>query len=186
MFNKAEMLNRRASNPKFKSREILNVLALHKGEVVADIGAGGGYFSMLFAEDVGLDGKVYSLDTNPKMLTHIKSYAEENQLTNINTVLVNEDDLNLPEHGCDLIFLRNVFHHIQDKETYFAKLKSFLKPNGRIVIIDYKKTETFNFINLMKHYVEENLIISTLENAGYKITDSYDFLSEQSFNIFSL
>jgi len=75
--------------------------------------------------------------------------ARDNQMTNIETVLVDENGLNLPEEGCDLIFLRNAFHHIEDPACYFKTLKRFPKPRGKVVIIDYKKRAVLNFITLM-------------------------------------
>lgn len=184
MLNRAEMLNRRASNPKFKVDEIINILSLEKGNVVADIGCGGGYISMRLAGKVGLDGKVYAVDANKNMLDYVNTLAKDNQMTNLETVLVDENGLKLPAQSCDLIFLRDVFHHIEDRKSYFLTLKSYLKPNGKVVIIDYKKSNSFSFINLMKHYVKEELIQETLKEAGYVLIESFDFLPEQSFNIF--
>lgn len=185
LFKKAEMMNKRASQPKFKMNEILEVLLVEKGGAIADIGSGGGCFTVRFAEKVGLDGKVYAVDTNTDNLNYVKNYAEETQLTNIETVLAEENKIILPEK-CDLIFLRNAFHHIKEPETYFRNLKRYLKPRGKIVIIDYKKRAAFNFITLMGHYVEEEHIQETMKNAGYELYERYDFLPEQSFNIFEL
>jgi len=72
---KAKMFNRAASNPKNKPDEILNVLKLRQGQVVADIGAGGGYFSLRFAEIAGKNGRVFAVDTNQKFLGYIKNEA---------------------------------------------------------------------------------------------------------------
>jgi len=80
LFNKAEMLNRRASHPKFKAREIIRALEIKKGSVVAYIGAGGGYFTMLFAEAVGREGRVYAVDTDVKLLNYIEKRAVERKV----------------------------------------------------------------------------------------------------------
>lgn len=186
LLNRAEMLNRRASHPKFKGDEILKVLSLSRNAVAADIGSGGGFFTMKFAEIVGLDGMVYALDKNKKFLSYIAMQAQENQMSNIRTVVVNEKGLDLPQHRCDLIFLRNSFHHIEDPVNYFRTMKKFLKPEGKVVIIDYKKCAAFSFITLMGHYVKEELIQETMKDAGYLLVESYDILPEQSFNIFQL
>lgn len=185
MFNRAEMFNYRARHPKFKADEIIRKLALRKRAVVADIGSGGGYFAIRFAETVGLDGKIYAIDTNPKFLSHIAKVAGENKLTNIETISIKRNGLNLPEQSCDLIFLRNVFHHLDDPVAYFKTLKRFLKPGGKVAVIDYKKPKSFSFISLLGHYVEEGLILETMKKAGYEPVECYDFLPEQSFNIFS-
>ncbi|MBM7854577.1 ubiquinone/menaquinone biosynthesis C-methylase UbiE [Desulfohalotomaculum tongense] len=184
LFNRAEMLNRRARHPKFKADEIIGALNLQKGAVIADIGSGGGYFTMRFAEAVGPEGKVYAVDVNAKLLAYIENYAKENRMTNVETVLVGESGLNLPEQSCSLIFLRNVFHHLNSPERYFKALKRFLKPGGRVIIIDYKKGTALNLIALMRHHVEEAFIQETMKNAGYDLVDRYCFLPQQSFNVF--
>ncbi len=186
LFNRAEMLNRRASQPKFRVNEIMKVLAMPRGARVADIGCGGGFFTMKFAERVGLDGKVYAVDKNKKFLTYIEKQAQEKQITNIKSVLIKEKGIELPEQSCDLIFLRNVFHHIEDPTNYFKSMKIYLKPKGKVAIIDYKKCAAFNFITLMGHYVKEELIQKTMKDAGYLHIARYEFLPEQSFNIFEL
>lgn len=178
------MLNRRASHPKFKADEIIEVLSLQKGAVVADIGSGGGYFTIRFAKTVGLNGRVFAVDTNARLLAYVKNYAKKNQITNVETVLIDKNGLNLPKEGCDLIFLRNVFHHLNQPEHYFKTLKCFLKPGGRVVVIDYKKRKTLNVIALIGHYAEEAFIQETMKNAGYVLVERYDFLPEQTFNVF--
>lgn len=184
MFNRLEMLNRRAAQPKFKANEIIRTLYIKAGATVADIGAGGGYFTMCFAEAVGRDGRVYAVDNNAKSAAYVENMSKQNGMTNIEAVLLDNTALKLPEHGCDLIFLRNVFHHLDETVEYFKDLKRFLKPEGRVVIIDYKKRKTFNFIALMGHHVEEETIRKTMSAAGYSLVERYDLLSEQSFTVY--
>jgi arsenite methyltransferase len=102
---KVEMFNRRASDPKNKPDELLEVLALQQGQKIADIGAGGGYFSLRFAEVVGKDGRVFAVDTNPKFLEFIKDNAKKKGLDNVETALTTEDNPTLPEQSIDLIFI---------------------------------------------------------------------------------
>lgn len=72
----AEMFNKKASDPKNKPDDILKALELQPGQKVADIGAGGGYFSLRFAEVVGKNGQVFAVDTDPKFLEYIRHYAK--------------------------------------------------------------------------------------------------------------
>ncbi|MGQ9507656.1 MAG: class I SAM-dependent methyltransferase [Candidatus Bathycorpusculaceae bacterium] len=94
---KAEMFNRKASNPKNKPDETLEALALQQGQMVADIGAGGGYFSLRFAEAVGKNGQVFAVDTNPNFLEFVKNSAKEKGLDNVETILIAADNPTLPE-----------------------------------------------------------------------------------------
>lgn len=81
------MFNRKASNPKNKPYEILQTLALKQGQNIADIGAGGGYFSLRFADAVGREGQVYAVDTDVGFLEFIKNGAKEKGLNNVETIL---------------------------------------------------------------------------------------------------
>lgn len=181
---KAEMFNKKAADPKNKPDKIIEVIGLKQGQSIADIGAGGGYFSLRFAEIVGDKGKVYAIDTNPEFLQFIKSNAKEKSLNNVVTILT-KDKLDLPENNLDFIFMRNVTHHIPNRIEYFKNLKRFLKSNGKIVIIEYKKGKIFTFRGLFGHDVPKETIIQEMKEAGYLLEEEFDFLPEQHFTIFS-
>ena len=87
----------------------------------------------------------------------------------------------------DLIFLRNVTHHLPNRINYFKDLSSTLKPDGKIVIIEYDgRGGFFSFQRLHKHFVPKDQLQDEMKQAGYKLQESYDFLSEQSFTVFTL
>lgn len=179
------MFNRKASNPKNKPYEILQTLALKQGQNIADIGAGGGYFSLRFADAVGRKGRVYAVDTNAEFLEFIENGAEEKGLNNVKTILVTENDLPLPERSLDLVFMRNVYHHLTNRVEYVRKLKRVLKPEGKIAIIEYKRSGFFSFHRIFGHYVPKETIVEEMNEAGYRLKEDLDFLPEQSFTIFS-
>jgi ubiquinone/menaquinone biosynthesis C-methylase UbiE len=182
---KAEMFNKKASDPKNKSDEILVTLGLQQGQKVADIGAGGGYFSLRFAETVGTGGRVFAVDTNLEFLEFIKSSAREKGLVNVKTVLAAKENATLPRKSLNLIFMRNVCHHLLKRVEYFKGLKDALKTDGRIAIIEYRGGKGFSFHRLFGHYVPKERIIKEMEEAGYQLEKDLDFLPEQSFMIFS-
>jgi arsenite methyltransferase len=186
MVNKAKMFNKKASDPKNKPDQILETIALQPGQTIADIGAGGGYFSLRFADAVGRNGMVYAIDTNPEFLEFITNTSTEKGLSNIKTVLAAEDKLILPKKSLDVIFLRNVYHHLQNRVEYFRNLKEFLKPGGKIVIIEYKRGGPFSFQRIFGHYVLKETIVKEMEESGYHLKNDYDFLQKQSFTVFSL
>ena len=181
------MFNRKASDPKNKPDKILEALALQQGQKVADIGAGGGYFSLRFAEAVGKDGRLFAVDTNPKFLEFIENSAKEKGLDNVETVLTAEDKPTLPEKSMDLIFMRNVCHHLPNRVEYFKRLRSTLTPSGRIAIIDYRAGGgRFSFHRKFGHYVPKQILIAEMKEARYRLEKDLNFLPEQSFVIFSL
>jgi arsenite methyltransferase len=181
---KAEMFNKKASDPKNKPDLILKVLRLQHGQKIADIGAGGGYFSLQFAEAVGTDGRVFAVDTNPKFLDFIKKTAKEKGSNNVVTVLAEKDNPTLLGNNLNLIFMRNVCHHLANRAEYFKELKNALKPEGRIAIIEYRCVNGFSFHRLFGHYVPKEKIIKEMEQAGYQLEKDLDFLPEQSFTVF--
>jgi len=181
---RAKVFNKKAVDPENKPDKIIEVIGLKPGQTIADIGAGGGYFLLRFAEIVGDKGKAYAVDTNPRFLQFIKSKGEENGLNNIVTILT-KDKPDLPEDGLDFIFMRNVTHHILNRVEYFRNLKRFLKPYGKIIIIDYKKGKFFTFRGLFRHYVPKETLIQEMEEAGLKLEKVFDFLPEQHFTIYS-
>lgn len=180
---KAEMLNRKASDPKNKPEEVLTELGLRQGQKVADIGAGGGYFTIRFARTVGKGGQVVAIDTNKKFLELIENKAKEKRLCNITTILVKKDKLICPEKNLDLIFMRNIYHHLTNRREYLSQLRSILKADGKIAIIEYLDNKS-NSHRLLGHYVPKEIIIKEMESAGYKLEKDLDFLPEQSFTIY--
>jgi ubiquinone/menaquinone biosynthesis C-methylase UbiE len=182
---RAKMFNRRASTPKNKPDTIVKMLDLQPGQHVADIGSGGGYFSLRFANVVGKKGMVYAVDTNADFLEYIEKTARERGLSNLTTVLIKEDIPPLPKNRIDLIFIRNVCHHIENRPRYFKDIQKLLSPNGKIAIIDYTPGG-FSFRRIFGHYIPQERIVKELEQAGYTAEKTFDFLPEQSFTIFSL
>ena len=181
-----EMFNKKASKPKYKADQIMEILSLKPGQIIADIGSGGGYFVYRFAKAVGDTGKVYAVDTNQEFLKFIKKQAAEQGLTNVVTLLITSEHPDLPKHTLDYVFLRNVTHHLPNRVEYFQRLKETLKPDGKVIIIEYDgRGGFFSFHRLHQHFVPQNTLLEEMKQAGYVIQKSYDFLSEQSFTIFT-
>lgn len=181
---KAELFNKKASDPKNEPDEVLNALGLQSGQVVADIGSGGGYFTLRFAETVGIEGQVFAVDTNLDFLEFVKKNAKEKGLTNIETVLATEDNPVLLEKSVDLVFMRNVCHHIANRVEYFKRLRNALKPDGRVAIVEYRNGGGLSFHRLFGHFVPKETIRKEMKKAGYQLEKDLDFLPKQSFMIF--
>lgn len=180
------MFNKKASSPKSKPDEILKALSIKPGQKIADIGAGGGYFSLRFGEAVGKEGQVFSVDTNQDYLNYIQTNASKRGLNNVKLVNIYEGSQQLPDNSLDLIFFRNVYHHLEDRVKLMKEYRQKLKPGGRIVIIEYKPGGSiFSFRRLFGHNVPKKKIVAEMEAVGFRQAEEYDFLSEQSFTIFS-
>jgi arsenite methyltransferase len=179
------MLNREAASPKNKPEDIIKSLNIQKGDIIGDIGAGGGYFTLKFAGEVGEEGKVYAADTNQKSLTFIEDQSKKEGLNNIKTVLVDGKGLSLPEKSADLFFLRNVYHHLSEQVEYFKNIKQLLKSEGKIAIIDYKK-KGISFTGLFGHYTPPEVLRDKMGKAGFYPSETFEFLPDQSFIIFKM
>ncbi|HMK53246.1 MAG TPA: class I SAM-dependent methyltransferase [Methanobacteriaceae archaeon] len=178
-----KMLNREASSSKNKPLEIIKNLNIEKGMVVGDIGSGGGYFTSEFSRKVGEKGKIYAIDVNQKSLDFIERNLKTEGIKNFKTILANPKAIDLPEKSVDLFFLRNVFHHLPEQVEYFKNIKKFLKDDGKIAIIDYKK-KGFSFTGLFGHYTPEDVLIDIMDNAGSVPLEKFNFLPDQLFIIF--
>ncbi len=173
---RAAMFNK---NAKPYAGKVLKSLNINTGDVIADIGSGGGFFTFEFAKITSPKGKVFAIDTNSKLLAYMESRKAKQKLENIQTVIADEKSSKLPENSCDLIFMRNVFHHIEEPVTYLHNLGKALVPNGRIAIIEWKPGASHH-----GHGTTGTQIIDIMTKAGYRHIQSYDFLDKQSFNIF--
>jgi len=175
----AVMLNNRA---KEDAQKVLDALQIKRGDTVADIGSGGGFFTFEFASRAGENGRVYAVDTDAAFRNRIKKIAKKKNIGNIETVVGEPDGCPLPQASCDLIFLRNVFHHIKNPGDYMKSLKDRLKPGGRIAVIEWEKSPHGRFS--AGHYTASADIQKIMMAAGYSHLNFHDFLKKQSFNIF--
>ena len=131
-------------------------------------------------------GKVYAVDTQGQFLEFLLKRARERGLSNLEPVLATEASLLLPEGGLDLVFMRNVCHHLRNRVEYFRQLARKLKPNGRVAIIEYYRGAPLSFRGWFGHHVPQERIVDEMEKAGYKLDRVFSFLPEQSFTIFSV
>jgi len=184
--SKAKMFNRKASRKQSRSEDILKILNIQPGQTIADIGSGGGFFTFLFSHIVGEKGTVYAIDINEDFLNYINSQAAENGLTNIKTVLVTEESILILHHSVDLVFVRNVYHHLQNRVQYFTQVKHLLSPFARVSIIEYSRQgSVLSFHRRCGHNVPQEIIVEEMNKAGYAVSASFDFLPVQSFTIFT-
>jgi arsenite methyltransferase len=178
------MLNKEAVSPENKPYEIIEHLNIKEGMIVGDIGSGGGFFVQEFSKEVGDKGLVYAIDVNQKSLDFVKKNLKKEALRNVKTFKANPNNIDLQEKSFDLLFLRNVFHHLPQQVKYFKNLKKLLKENGKIAIIDYNRRK-LSFTGLFGHYTPDKLLLDIMDEAGYYNTQKYDFLQDQLFMVFT-
>lgn len=120
-------------------KEILKHLALAPGRRIADIGAGTGFFSLMFAELVGENGQVFAVDIGPRFLEHISSKAAEQGLVNLTPVLAGSQRSNLPLDSIDLAFVCDTYHHFEHPGPTLESIHRALAENGELFVIDFER-----------------------------------------------
>jgi arsenite methyltransferase len=163
---------------------VLAALELAPGQRVADIGSGGGYFTFRFARAVGPEGRVFAADVDAEMNDYVAQRAAELGLENIETILAATDDPRLPTDGVDLIFICNTYHHLGDRIAYFRGLRRYLRPGGRVAIVDFRRDSNF-LIRWSGHFTDADEMRRELKAAGYSPVANHDFLSRQHFLVFA-
>jgi predicted methyltransferase len=164
-----------------KPHEVIQALALKPDAVVADIGAGTGYFSVRFAHMVP-QGRVYAVDTEPAMVQRVAKRAKELALGNLTSLRASPQDLGLPEKA-DLIVFVDVYHHVEQRDAYLRKLRNALKPGGRVAVVDFRMDSPVGPPRSAR--VAPAQVKLEMERAGYRLAQEHDFLPNQYFLVFT-
>jgi ubiquinone/menaquinone biosynthesis C-methylase UbiE len=166
-----------------KPNEIVEALELKNGTVVADIGAGSGYFTRRFASAVAPNGKVYAVDIAADILAYLKEQADKQNIHNIEIVISREDDPMLPGKSADLAFFCDTTHHIANRVNFYRKLSRGLKEHGRMAVVDYPP-DSPRAPHKPEQLVPRSQVISEAEEAGFRLIKDFTFLPWQYFLVF--
>jgi arsenite methyltransferase len=166
-----------------KPDEVVKALDLKPGDVVADVGAGSGYFTRRLAKVVAPAGKVYAVDVAADILAYLKERAEREGLRNIVTIVSQPDDPMLPAKSVDLVFFCDTTHHIDHRVAFYRKLAPAVKAHGRMAIIDYPP-DSPHAPHQPEQLVPRSQVISEAEQAGFKFVKDFQFLPYHYFLMF--
>jgi ubiquinone/menaquinone biosynthesis C-methylase UbiE len=162
----------------------LDAIGIRKGSVVADIGAGAGYFTWRLAERVGPEGTVYANDIQPGMLELLKKNIAERGLHNVKTVLGKTDDPRLPAGKIDLILLVDVYHEFSEPRKMLRSMRESLAPGGRLVLLEYRREDPKVPIR-PEHKMSVPQVKAEIEPEGYRFETSLETLPRQHILIFT-
>ena len=156
----------------------LDALDLKPGMVVADIGAGSGYYASRLARRVGPTGRVYATDIQPGMIELLDRRIASEGLSNITTVLAGMEDPRLPPAAIDLAIMVDVYHELQQPQLFLQRLKGVFKPGGRLVLLEFRKEDpTVPILEVHKMSVAE--VKQEMEAEGFVIDKVIDVLPWQ-------
>ncbi|MFO0946736.1 MAG: methyltransferase domain-containing protein [Planctomycetota bacterium] len=165
-----------------KRAEIASACHLKPGMKVADIGAGTGLFTRLFATSVGADGRVYAVDISQKFLDHIAAKCKEEKLSNVTYVLCTATSTELPPASIDVAFVCDTYHHFEFPYRTLASIHQALKPNGQLIVIDFHRIEGKSRDWVLQHVrAGEEVFKREILEAGFEPAGKETMLSENYF-----
>jgi len=180
----ADWLERPGRDEEQRPDEIVRTMGLRPGAVVADLGAGTGYFTRRLAKAVGQSGRVYAVDIQPEMLRHLKENIEKAGIRNVVPVLGESDDPNLPRGSLDWILLVDVYHELQQPKAMLAKMREALKRTGKIALVEYRLEGLTALHVREEHRMSKEQVLAEWEPAGFRLVTLHEFLPVQHFFVF--
>lgn len=169
---------------RLKVDEAVAALALKPGDVVADIGAGSGVFTLPLAKAVAA-GRVYAVDIDQGLVDHIAKKAREAKVENVRGVLGKFTDPDLPARDVDLAFIYDVLHHIENRAEYLKNLAPYLKKGGRVAVIDFYP-ELGPHRNDPKLQITKDQTKEWMAAAGLKVVAEHKLYEDKWFVVYGL
>ncbi len=165
-----------------KRYEILDTMHLKPGMNVADIGAGSGLFARLMAQRVAPGGTVYAVDISKNMVDYIGKMAAQEKITNIQAVLGDPHSPKLQPHSLDLVSIIDSYHHFEFPQDMLREIKTALKPDGVLVLIDFKRIDGVSKEYILKMVrAGEGTFTDEFQNAGFELVDRREDMFDDNY-----
>ena len=165
-----------------KREEILAATGVRPGMAVADVGAGTGLYTRLFAKAVGPNGKVYAVDISKNFIDNVLRTAREQGLTNVEGIVNSQTDTKLPAASVDLVFMSDTYHHFEQPGPILDSIRRALKPGGTLVVIDFRREPGKSAPWVLEHArVGKDEAAREIEAAGFGLIEDRDMLKENYF-----
>jgi ubiquinone/menaquinone biosynthesis C-methylase UbiE len=162
----------------------IRALKIPRGAAVADIGAGSGYITMLLSAQVGPEGRVYANDVQPQMIEILRRRLSDRHITNVTLVQGEVDDPRLPAQSVDLELMVDVYHELSSPQAMLRKLRSALRPSGRLVLLEYRKEDPAIPIK-PEHKMTVKEAKAEVEAEGFVLSNVDESLPRQHILIFT-
>jgi predicted methyltransferase len=156
---------------------VMQILGVAPGKVVADIGAGSGWFTVRAARRVTDTGSVYAVDINPEAIRYINQRVQKEDLHNVKAVLSKPDNPLLPANQIDSVLLLKTYHEVEKPVSLLRNLRASLRPGAKIGVIDRNG-------NGENHGVAREVVVREAAQAGYKLQEQYDFVKGDGMDYF--
>ena len=179
----AEWLERSEREEEENPDKAIQALGLKQGMTAADVGAGTGYFTVRMAKLVGPEGKVYACDIQQQMLEMLRKRLRAEKIENVELVRGTVTDPMLPQAGMDLILMVDVYHELSEPQAMLRKMKDALAPNGRLVLLEFRKEDPAVPIRL-EHKMTVAEVRTEIEAEGFKLDRLLELLPRQHMFFF--
>lgn len=165
---------------------IVAALGLEEGMQVADVGAGTGLFTRLIAPEIGDKGRVFAVDIAQNFLDHITRTCAEAKIENVTAVLCTPRSVELPENSADLVFVCDTYHHFEYPSETLASIRKALRPDGRLVILDFERIKGVSKAWTLGHVrCGRGTVTDEVKDAGFDLVKEIPLMREQFFLVFT-
>jgi predicted methyltransferase len=165
-----------------RRQQIVAATGVNPGMTVADIGAGTGLFTRLFAREVGPSGKVYAVDISRPFIDHTLRTSREQGLANVEGIVASATETFLPPESVDLAFLSDTYHHFEYPLKMMGSIHQALRPGGTLIVIDFQRIPGKSSSWVMSHVrAGKETVIQEIETAGFQLVGEEPFLRENYF-----
>lgn len=164
---------------------IVKASGVGPGQVVADVGAGTGLFTFLFADAVGPKGRVYAVDVSPVFVRRLRQQAKTRALRNVVVIQGASRSPELPEGAVDRVFICDTYHHFEHPGEMLAGIARALRPGGEVVVVDFRREPGKSSAWTLEHVrAGEEVVKAEFQAAGFSFERSADFLQENYLLVF--
>lgn len=163
---------------------LLRRLGLRRGDTLADIGCGPGFFTIPAAEIVGEDGMILAADIQGEMLSAVRSRAAEHSLTNVHVVKTSDKEIPIPAGSCDLVLMAFVLNEVGQRSSFLHRAARLLKPGGRLAVLEWEKEQQPDGPPLVDRISPEELLADA-SAAGLYLDEQRDLNDQQYLCVFT-
>jgi ubiquinone/menaquinone biosynthesis C-methylase UbiE len=165
-----------------KRLAIVETVGLKPGQAVADIGAGTGLFTRLFAARVGPQGRVYAVDIARTFVEGNLQRARAARLENVVGIVSTQADTRLEENSVDVVFICDAYHHFEDPKAMLASIRRALKAGGTLVVVDFERIPGTSPDWILKHVrAGKEDFRREIEASGFRFAEEVKLMRENYF-----
>ena len=165
-----------------KRNEVVELCGVKEGTAIADVGAGTGMYSRLFAARAGKTGRVFAVDIAAKFVNHVVDTSQAEGYTNVIGVVCEPDSVSLPPESVDIVFICDTYHHFEFPQSTMKSIARALRPGGTICLIDFERIEGVSSDWILGHVrAGKKVVRGEIESAGFELVEEIDIFKQNYF-----